>query len=118
MKTIEELEKQIEKQKLQLESSLELITKLYEVNSNLMERRTNQEVNDKIEELEKQVGALETQVEKQKKQIAMLIELGEKLLHLIVQTSGATLNQVIASTKNSSQSKSNDSLFDSIKNFF
>lgn len=36
MKTIEELEKQIETQQLQIESLLDLVTKLYEVNSRLM----------------------------------------------------------------------------------
>ena len=37
MKTIEDLEKQVEKQQLQIESLLDLVTKLYEVNSRLME---------------------------------------------------------------------------------
>lgn len=55
MKTIKDLEKQVEKQQLQIESLLDLVTKLYEVNSSLMERRTTQVVNEKIDELEKQV---------------------------------------------------------------
>ena len=55
MKTIKDLEKQVEKQQLQIESLLDLVTKLYEVNSSLMERRTTQAVNEKIDELEKQV---------------------------------------------------------------
>ena len=55
MKTIKDLDKQVEKQQLQIESLLDLVTKLYEVNSSLMERRTTQAVNEKIDELEKQV---------------------------------------------------------------
>ena len=55
MKTIKDLEKQVEKQQLQIESLLDLVIKLYEVNSSLMERRTTQVVNEKIDELEKQV---------------------------------------------------------------
>lgn len=67
---------------------------------------------------EQRIEELENQVEKQKKQIAILIELGEKLVQAMMQMSSATLNQAIFNAKKSSQSKSDNSLIDSIKNFF